>query len=106
MTPTFDHLWQLLANHGSSDRRRLDAFLLWEKLTPDRRQQLYDRIASKLRHNRFVHYDPVHAIIDNTRPPEPRVLTYGEYYSRYRTTEPKDGWQMTKNADGHVCYIK
>jgi hypothetical protein len=34
------------------------------------------------------------------------VLSYSEYYARYRTTEPKDGWRMTRNADGKVCYTK
>lgn len=103
---TFDHLWQLLADHGSSDWHRLDAYLLWGRLTPQQQQCLYDTIASKLRQNRFVHYDPVHAIIDNSRPPQPCVLSYSEYYARYRTTEPKDGWRMTRNADGKVCYTK
>ena len=106
MTPTFDTLWQLFADHGSSDRRRHDAFHLWSKLTPHQRRQLCDTIADKLRTNRFVHYDPVRAIIENTRTPQPRQLSYGEYYSRYRTTEPKDGWRMIKNPEGKVCYIK
>ncbi len=103
---TFDHLWQLLADHGSSPRKRLDAYLLWGKLSPKQQQQLYDTISTKLRQNRFVHYDPVKAIIDNARPTQPQILSYGEYYATYRTTEPKDGWTMLKNEAGKIFYSK
>ena len=103
---TFDTLWQLLADHGSSSRRRAEASQLWERLTPDEQHQLYNTIADKLRQNRFVHFDPVHAIIENTRAPQRQTLTYNEYYSIYRTTTPVDGWEMQKDDAGKVFYSK
>lgn len=103
---TFDTLWQHLADHGSSPRNRAEASLLWDRLTPEQQQRLFDTICAKLRQNRFVHYDPVRAILENTRTTPPSQLSYGEYYSTYRTTEPKDGWRMTKDSNGKIIYIK
>ena len=103
---TFDKLWQLLADHGSSDRRRAEASELFERLSAAEQQQLYEAIESKLRQDRFVHFDPVHAIIDNTRAAKPRQLTYGEYYSTYGTTEETDGWEQRKTPEGKVYYEK
>ncbi len=40
---TFDHLWQLLADHGSSDRRRLYGWLNLRHYGPKYRNAIYNR---------------------------------------------------------------
>ena len=62
---TFDNLWQLLYEHGSSNYYKHDCNMLWNELTPDQQQRLYDNIAKKIEQGKFVDYNPKYAIHDN-----------------------------------------
>jgi hypothetical protein len=108
-TPTFDDLWRLLYDHGSSNYYKHDCCQIWQSLTPEQQRQLYDTLSRRIEKGLFVNYNPLYAIHDNL-PRRAKVnkqtLTYSEYYSLYRTTEPKDGWQMEKDANGKVIYTK
>ena len=35
-----------------------------------------------------------------------RVLSYAEYYKRYGTTTPQDGWQMVNPTGQKVIYVR
>ena len=72
---TFEDFWRLLYNHGSSPRYKNTADLLWDGLTPEQRQQLYDRIKSKIEQGKFVDYNPTYAIHDNM--PRRQALSIG-----------------------------
>ena len=69
-------------------------------------QRIYDTIRTKLEQNKFVHYDPLRAMEENARPPRQQTLSYADYYARYHTTEPRDGWQMVNPTGNKVIYIK
>ena len=106
---TFNDLWQLLYDHGSSNAYKLACNNLWNELSPERRQRLYDKIARKLQLGKFVHFNPLDAMHDNMPPARAEhkhILSYNEYYSTFRTTNPVNGWQMQKGADGKVFYSK
>jgi len=53
-----------------------------------------------------VHYDPLRAMEENARLPRQQTLSYADYYARYHTTEPRDGWQMVNPTGNKVIYIK
>ncbi|MBQ7531960.1 MAG: hypothetical protein IJT12_09690 [Paludibacteraceae bacterium] len=104
---TFEDIWQLLYDHGSSNYYKRDAAVYWEGLTEVQQQKTYDRIRHRLEAGLFVAYNPVDAIHDNVPArivPIRRTMTYQEYFSTYRTTEAKDGWQMRKDREGKVYY--
>ena len=112
----FNDLWQLLRAHGSSAKRETECAALWATYPPQTQQRIYDTIRTKLEQNKFVHYDPlqnkfVHydplrAIEENARAPRQQTLSYADYYARYHTTEPRDGWQMVNPTGNKVIYIK
>ena len=61
----FEDLWQLLYSNGSSNYFKHDCNTLWDELTPDQQQRLYDNIAKKIEQGKFVDYNPKYAIHDN-----------------------------------------
>ena len=63
---------------------------LWETLDARQQEQIYYTIRDKLQAGKFVHYDPVKAIQENT--PKMQVITADEYYRRYGTQANLDGW--------------
>ncbi|MBR4431930.1 MAG: hypothetical protein IKS76_01870 [Paludibacteraceae bacterium] len=40
------------------------------------------------------------------RKPRQEVLSFNEYYARYGTTEPQDGWHMENPTGQKVIYVK
>ena len=102
----FTDLWALLRQHGSSAKRETECAALWARYPPDVQQRIYDNIRTKLEQGKFVHYDPLRALEENARPPRQQTLTFAEYYARYHTTEPQDGWMMTNPTGQQVIYVK
>ena len=102
----FDDIWLHLRNHGASDRRQNEAYEVWNRYSKHEQQHIYAAITAKLRQGRFVHYNPVQAIRENAPRQRMLTMTYEEYYSEYRTTEPTDGWQQTKDGNGKLIYVK
>ena len=106
---TFSDLWQLLYDHGSSNYYKHDCSQIWESLSPEQQQKLYNQVANRLQKGLFVNYNPLYAIHDNL-PRRAQVrkqtLSYDEYYRTFRTTNPVNGWQMEKDANGKIFYSK
>ena len=105
----FDELWQLLRRHGSSAKRETECAALWASYPPETQQRIYESIRTKLEQQKFVHYDPLRALEENSRPPRQQILSYADYYARYHTTAPRDGWEMCtpKNpGDPPLHYVK
>ena len=106
---TFEQFWQLLYDHGSSNYYQNEVYSRWSSLTPDHQQQLFDRIRQKIADGRFVSYNPLEAVHDNLprcAKVRKQTLSYNEYYSTFRTTNPINGWCMEKDANGKVFYSK
>lgn len=103
---TFNELWLLLREHGSSNKREQECAALWASYPPALQQQIYDAIRIKLAQKKFVHYDPLRAIRENAQAVSPKTLSYAAYYKRYGTTEPRDGWKMANPTGNKVIYVR
>ena len=102
----FKELWALLRRHGSGAVREGECARLWATYSPEKQKLLYETIRSKLERNKFVHYDPHRAIQENAQALKSQTLSYADYYARYHTTEPRDGWQMANPTGQKVIYVK
>ena len=105
---TFEDIWELLAPVGEFKRRQGACERLWDGYEPDVQEAIYDRIAGKLQRGEFVNENPYFAIEDNARQPRKvqLVMSYADYYARYGTTEPRDGWHMENPTGNKVIYVK
>ena len=105
---TFDNLWFLLYNHGATNTKRIECAELWEQLTPAQQSQLVTTISTKIKENKFIHYDPLRAMQENIRQTQkqPQTLSFADYYARYGTTEPQDGWRMANPTGQKVIFVK
>ena len=87
-------------------KRETECAALWSTYPPEMQQRIYNTIRTKLEQKKFVHYDPLRAMEENARLPRQQTLSYADYYARYHTTEPRDGWQMVNPTGDKVIYIK
>ena len=101
----FEQLIGLLNTRQMVPGKTAECLRLWESLNPQQQQQIYDTIRSKLQARKFVHYDPVQAIRDNT--PKVQIISADEYYRRYQTQANQDGWVRTFLPEQHkTIYVK
>ena len=108
MEYTFEDIWTLLAPQGEYKRRRGVCEKLWLGYEQGRREAIYLKIAGKLQRGEFVNQNPYFAIEDNANVAAVRqqVLSYNDYYSRFGTTEERDGWRMANPTGQKVIYVK
>ena len=106
---SFNELWTLLRQHGSSNKRESECAQLWESYSPELRDLLFETIRKKVEQHKFVHYDPVRAMEENVQALRSQTLSFHAYYGRYHTTEERDGWKMVKPinpGDPPVHYVR
>ena len=105
---TFDFLWQLVANHGGvAEYYKSELARVWAEYSLEEQRIIYSAIRDKLRAGRFVSYNPVKAVRENApKAKAPQMLSYADYYAKYGTTEPRDGWQMVNPTGQKVVYVK
>ncbi len=106
MMDYFNELWRLLRKHGSSAKREQECAALWATYSPEMQKSLYETIRTKLERNKFVHYDPLRAIQENAQALMSQTLSYADYYARYHTTEPRDGWKIANPTGNKVIYVR
>lgn len=105
---SFDFLWQMLVAHGAIPNKQQECARLWSTFNLDQQRAIYRNIRDKIRAGKFVHYNPVQAVRDNTpKPPRTIAITADQYYSRYHTQENRDGWVRTHiPEEQRTVYIK
>ena len=104
---TFIFIWELLNTHGVVPSKRAEAAELWATFSIEQQRIIYRRIRDKIRQGKFVDYNPANAIRDNApKKPLQQVLSFAEYYARYKTTEEVDGWHMSNPTGQKVIYVK
>ena len=105
---TFDFLWQLVSSHGGvAENYKAELARLWDTYDLQQQREIFCSIRDKLRAGKFVNYNPVKAVQENApKPKMQQVLTYNDYYARYGTTEPQDGWRMANPTGQKVIYVK
>ena len=81
---------------------------LWESFSPEKQQEIFLKIEKKKLEKKFVDYNPLLAIRNNSieRSKPQQTLSYADYYACYGTTEPRDGWQMANPTGNKVIYVK
>ncbi len=102
---TFIEIWELLSPKVEYANRRRACYELWCRLTEEQQDSLYKRISDKLSKGKFVDYNPLYALKNNSLRPQ-QTLSFADYYARYGTTEPRDGWQMANPTGQQVIYVK
>ncbi len=104
----FEQLIRLLNTRPMVPGKTTECLRLWESLSEQQQTHVYNTICAKLQAGKFVHYDPVKAIQDNTpKPPRTIAITADAYYSHYHTQENRDGWVRTHlPAEQRTIYIK
>ena len=83
MDEKFETVWQALVDHGTSKRNHDAAERFWNTLTPKQKDQVYRNIPQKVKEGKFVQYDPIRAIKENSRMhqlPEPENLNQSGKY--------------------------
>ena len=102
----FDDLWALLQPKPDYDQLKAKCRNLWNSFSPEKQQFIFCRIEEKKNRKEFVDYNPLFAIEKNNVARKPQILSYNEYYQRYGTTEPRDGWHMENPTGNKVIYVK
>ena len=106
----FEDLIRTLSSRPMVPGKTAECLRLWETFDAQQQQQIYETIRNKLQAGKFVHYDPLKAIGDNKpQGPKTEILSFNEYYTKFGTTEEKDGWKMVKPqkaGDPPVYYVR
>ena len=79
---------------------------MWESFSSEKQDFVYQAIKEKKERKDFVDYNPLFAIKRTYRAPRPLVLSYADYYTKFGTTEEKDGWKMKNPTGQKVIYVK
>ena len=107
---SFQGIWTLLKPEGEYKRRYRACDRLWTSYAPEMRQRIYDALLAAQQRGDPISPNPYFAIEDTAlrlqRTPRMQTLSYADYYARYHTTEPRDGWQMANPTGKQVIYVK
>lgn len=102
---TFNEVWELLSPKVEYANRRRACYDLWNSLSENRQEALYNTISDKLSKGKYVDYNPLFAMKNNSQQRQ-QTLSYADYYARYGTTDPCDGWKMENPTGNKVIYVK
>ena len=102
---TFNDIWQLLSPKVEYANRKKACYELWISLTENQQDTIFDAISEKLAKGKFVDYNPLFAIKNHCRQ-RSQTLSFNDYYTRYGTTEERDGWKMENPTGQQVIYVK
>ena len=82
----FEQVWEALVENGSSKKNREAVKRFWDSLSGEQQHQAAVISPKKVAEGRFVHYDPIRAIKENTR----RSMVSGptDYNGRALPSEP------------------
>ena len=105
---TFYEIWTLLEPKAEYANLINKCKELWESFSPEKQQEIFLKIEKKKLEKKFVDYNPLLAIRNNSieRSKPQQTLSYADYYARYGTTEPRDGWHMANPTGSKVIYVK
>ena len=107
MDEKFETVWQALVENGTSKRNHDATEQFWNTLTQRQKELVYKNIPWKVNEGKFVQYDPIRAIKENSRKyqiPEPTnyngrslkagvqyvIAKYKGYYGTYTLAEARE----------------
>ena len=102
----FEEFWKI--HNPTSEYAHMENYCrkIWETLSPEKQQIICQNIRRKKEQGLFVDFNPYYAIQKNGTLPRPQTLSFNDYYARYGTTEPRDGWKMANPTGQKVIYVK
>ena len=107
---SFEYLWELLSHHGGvAEYYKITLEQLWSEYTLEEQRTIYQSIREKLLSKKFVHYNPVKAVLENAGMTKraAETLSYSEYYKRFGTTDEQEGWERKHLPEKQTTiYIK
>jgi len=107
---SFQRIWALLKPQGEYKRRYRACERLWTGYAPEMQQRIFQLLEAAQQRGDWINPNPYFAIEDvalkEQRKPRQQTLSYADYYARYHTTEPCDGWHMANPTGNKVIYIK
>ena len=104
---SFEEFWILHAPMPEYQHMRNYCEKIWNSLPPEKQDIIYRTIEEKKKKNLFVDYNPYYAIQKNANPPRKSYqLSFADYYAKYGTTEPMDGWKQENPTGQRVIYVK
>ena len=84
---TFNDLWALLRQHGSSAKRETECAAQWATYPPDLQQRIYATIRTKLGQGKFVHFYKL--LSPGVKAPTKlQAAIMSAYYRRFCETRP------------------
>ena len=98
----FNLYWTLIGGDNNFANRKDSAEKAWSLCTPEKQQAIIDWLQ---KHGRYPGRNPYFFILD-FQTKRRQTLTYQQYYAKFGTTEPQDGWQMTNPTGNQVIYVK
>lgn len=99
----FNRFWELFAvDETLFPHRRACCLRLWHEMPEEKRKAIIDHLR---RHGAPKNRNPFFYLQDFGQA-RTQTLSYAEYYTRYHTTEPRDGWQMANPTGQKVVYVK
>lgn len=102
---SFDLIWQLLNPQAQYANRKRACYDMWQSFSEDKRNRIIEAIKDKQAKGKFVDYNPYFAIKRNSQE-QMQTLSFNEYYTRFGTTEERDGWKMANPTGNKVIYVK
>ena len=106
----FYSLWLLLNPQGEYKRRRRGCERLWAGYDEPTRQRVFETLSAAKQRGDWINPNPYFAMEDTAigegRKTRPQRPSYRDYYARFHTTEPLNGWQMQNPTGNQVIYVK
>ena len=97
----FNHFLTLFQPDREFTNRLGAAQRLGEQSTAAKQQAIIARLET---HGAYKGRNPYFFILDFK--PQQMQMSYKDYYAKYGTTEPRDGWQMANPTGNQVIYVK
>lgn len=91
MDERFETVWNALVENGTSKRNHDATERYWNTLTPKQKDVVYANIPRKVKEGKFVQYDPIRAVKENSRSyqmPEPENLNMTSKFNQLERTTP------------------
>ena len=105
---TFYEVWTLLEPKTEYANLINKCKVLWESFSPEKQQEVFLKIEKKKLEKKFVDYNPLLAIRNNSieRSKTRQTLSFEDYYRTFGTTEEQDGWHKENPTGNAVIYVK
>ena len=105
---SFFELWTLLEPKAEYANLFGHCKQLWDSWSADKQEEVFLKIENKKIEKKFVDYNPLLALRNNANgsPKRRQTMTFDEYYTKYGTTEERDGWHMVNPTGNRVIYLK